>query len=490
MCTPCAAPPSGHGSATCDGTSCGVTCTGGYHACKGDCWPDTDDPKADVCVLQAVPGIFVSAAGNDANAGTMTAPVKTLAHAMDLAAAGPHRVYACATSGSYNENLQVSASRDGVSLFGGLDCTTAPSAWTYTGANSVVAPMAAGYALQVSGLTSGLTIEDFQFQVADVSTPGVSSVAVFVTGSQKVVFRRVAMAAGNVTVAGAAGASGGTVGDPSNHYGASLDGNAATAAIGAPAKTCTCPDSSSSYGGNGGDSSSGASQGKPIYGGGTVGNNGLSCNSAGAGGGDGFDAPANASDMPSTTRGTLSASGWSPSVGAAGSNGKPGQGGGGGGDGKSNAGGGGGGACGGCGGVGGKPGSGGGSSIALLAYQSGVSLFSCTLNAKNAGTGGSGGAGEAGQAGGGLGNGASQGCPGGNGGNGAGGNGGQGGPGGLSLGIGYSGTAPIVDATTTVNVGQAGGGGQGGNGGSGVGPAGVAGAKGQDGVAQTAPMPL
>ena len=87
------------------------------------------------------------------------------------------------------------------------------------------------------------------------------------------------------------------------------------------------------------------------------------------------------------------------------------------------------------------------------------------------------------------------GSQGGRGGAGAGGNGGQGGAGGLSIGIGYSGTAPIVDASTATTVGSLGLGGAGGAAGGGAalmrGPnPGAAGAKGPDGVMQTTPLAL
>jgi hypothetical protein len=160
-------------------------------------------------------------------------------------------------------------------------------------------------------------------------------------------------------------------------------------------------------------------------------------------GANGADAPAAATDPPSTGLGACSMNGWMPGVGVAGADGRPGQGGGGGGNGKLSTGSGGGGAGGGRGGAGGQPGSGGGASIALLSYQSHLALDHCVLTAKAAGNGGAGGSGEAGQAGGGGGSGfppgnlAASGCAGGAGGAGAGGNGAQGGPGGVSLGIEY-----------------------------------------------------
>jgi hypothetical protein len=439
-------------------------------------------------------GVFVSPNGNDSNsAAAMAMPVKTLGHAIDLAVAAHKRVYACGSAGSYPESVVVGGARDGVSVYGGLDCTTAPASWTYAvGSPALVTPAAPGYALQVTGLSKGVTFEDFAFQARDAAGAGASSIGVWVASSQNVSFRRVSMAAGNAGAAGSAGASG------SNHDTQPLDGKSATDASGAANKTCTCPDGSSSTGGQGGGATQTPSSGQPNYGGGVGGANGMACSSAGAAGGDGSDAPAGTADTPSASHGILSAAGWSPAGGVAGSNGKPGQGGGGGGNGRLSAGGGGGGACGGCGGGGAAPGAGGGSSVALLSYQSSVALVGCTLTAKNATDGGKGGDGEQGQGpgGGGLGFGIApgNGCSGGAGGAGAGGNGAQGGAGGMSLGIGYTGMAPSVDGATMITVGSRGNGGGAGlpgpAAGSLFGRPGAAGVKGPDGVAQAAPLAL
>lgn len=493
-CTACPIPEAGTGMATCSNGTCGVSCGGGYVGCNGACLPASDGPSTDPCIINETYGIFVSPAGSDFNAGTQLSPVQTIGHAMDLAKTAGKRVFACGSAGSYGEILTVAPSRDGVSAYGGLDCTTSASQWTYSAADKATLAPAANSALLVSGLTTGVTFEDFGFVSADTSAPGASSIAVFVSSAQNVAFHRVAMTAGNATAGGAAGASGGTGGDPSNHYGGVLDGVTATTTGGAASETCTCPDgTTSSTGGQGGGEvpAQTPGAGTPAYGGGTAGTNGIACGAGGASGGDGNDAPLGTPDAPSNAHGVLGSNAWTAAAGAPASNGKPGQGGGGGGDGDKGTGGGGGGACGGCGGAGGKPGSGGGSSIALVSYQSSVTLVGCALTSKNAAPGGSGGSGEIGQAGGNGGIRFVSACSGGGGGAGAGGNGAQGGAGGLSLGIGYSGNAPSADVTTTIMFGQKGSGGAGGApgpaAGTGVGQtgaAGAAGAAGVDGVAQ------
>lgn len=405
-------------------------------------------PSQDPCVITETYGVFVATGGNDTTGhGTKAAPYATIGKGIDAAVPAGKRVYVCA--GTYAEALKLDTARDGASVFGGLDCTS----WSYSASNAVVVtPAQPGYALELDGLTVGATFEDLEFDAQDApsGTPGASSIAAFVSGSQNVTLQRVKLVAGAVIAAGASGASGGSAGNASNHFdGGAPNGASATASAAGGATVCPCPDGTSSTGGQGGSAAQTPGGGSPSYGVvgyGGPGTNGTSCGAGGTAQ-DGDNAPVAAADTASTAYGTQSDAGWTPATGTAGSNGKPGQGGGGGGDGPSSNGFGGGGACGGCGGSGGKPGLGGGSSIALLSIQSNITFVSCALTAKAAGAGGAGGNGETGQAGGTGGNRATSACLGGAGGNSGGGNGGQGGPGGLALGIGFSGAAPTIDGT-------------------------------------------
>ncbi len=426
----------------------------------------TKPPHDDPCVIDEQFGVFVSPVGADGNPGTRARPLYTLGQAMDAArASGKERVYACA--GTFAEQLNIGASRDGVAVYGGLDCTS----WNYGSQNLVkVVPTQPGYALDLEGLVEGATFEDLVFvaQSANGATAGESSIAVFVSGSQNIAFHRVSISAGNAAD-GAPGASGGPTLDGgaattgTNWLGsppyAELNGNDAIGAVAASQKTCTCPDGTGSIGGRGGGSSDGGAQipgaGLPVYdsdgGAGLVGRNSTSCGGGGAPIQQGLDAPSTMNAAPAHSWGFVVATGWTAAASVPGVNGLPGQGGAGGGDGPGGVGGGGSGACGGCGGAGGRPGGAGGSSIALLSYQSTVDLVGCALAARNAGAGGAGGDGEPGQPGGlGAGNGAQSGCQGGLGGSGAGGNGGQGGAGGLALGIGYTAPPPTFDGAPVV----------------------------------------
>jgi len=421
----------------------------------------TKSPHDDPCVIGEPLGVFVSPVGADGNPGTRALPLHTLAQAMDVArASGKHRVYACA--GAFAELLVVGASRDGMAVYGGLDCAR----WSYGSQSRVtVAPTRPGYALDIEGLVQGVTFEDIDFVAQDASgtNPGESSIAAFVSGSQNVAFHRVSITAG-LASDGAPGASGGPTPDGGNTGGSTnwlgippyneLNGNDATGAVGAPQKTCKCPDGTTSVGGSGGGSSDGGAEadgaGAPVYepdaGADLVGRNGASCGAGGVPPQNGFDGPNAMSGAPGQSLGSVVATGWTPAASVPGLNGMPGQGGGGGGNGPGGVGGGGGGACGGCGGAGGKPGGPGGSSIALLSYQSTIDLVACTLVAGHSGAGGAGGDGQSGQPGSLFaGNGGHSGCQGAAGGSGAGGNGGQGGAGGVSVGIGYAGSPPTFD---------------------------------------------
>ena len=191
----CPPPPSGNGSATCTAPmTCGLTCSSGHHLCAGDCLPDTDVPSntGDPCVVSDAFGVFVSTGGSDSNAGTMASPVATVGKAMDLAKAAGKRVYACGSAQLHEENLVVGATRDGVAVYGGLDCSAAQ--WKYDATKvAVVAPTTAGYALQMTGLTAGVTFEDFAFTAKMRPCLRASSIAVFAANSSNVVLRRCAV---------------------------------------------------------------------------------------------------------------------------------------------------------------------------------------------------------------------------------------------------------------------------------------------------------
>ncbi len=437
----------------------------------------TCDPSKDPSCVSDGSGIFVNGAhGNDTNAGTKEAPVKTIGAALAKASSSKNAIYVCADS--YAEHVKITSA---VNLYGGFACAD----WSYAATNKPkIAPSEAGYALDVENVSSAIAITDLEFDSIDAVKPGDSSIAIFVASSTNVTLHRVTATAGN----GVAGA------DPiaiDADAGTAPMGNSATDDNGAAPCTNACG-SVTSTGGKGGDGATtlggvtnGADGGPSIpenptgmpvpYNG--VGGSG-SCATPAHHGADAVGADGGSSG---STGGQLTATGWLPNAGRGGASGGVAQGGGGGGGGLSatNVGGGGGGGCGGCGGAGGAAGNSGGSSFAILVFQSTLTIDTCTLTAGNGGDGKAGGNGQSGQTGGFPGNPAQAGigCTGGTGGNGGAGAGGGGGAGGNAIAVGYVGTKPTTTSVTYAE-GTAGAPGAGGSGGaSNNGLAGAAGTK-------------
>lgn len=418
------------------------------------------------CVDDSV-GIFVAPAGDDFSEGTRAKPVRTIMKALELASASSRpRVYVC--EGTFDERVSIARP---ISINGGLSCSWQVKA----SARPRLAPMT-GVPLTIARANGVVVIEDLEIVGgADPAASGASAVAVFVSESKSVTFRRTTIVAG----AGVAGAKGATA---SNYSGAiAAKGKNALAGAGGPEQTCACADGvSSSKGGRGGTAvgpspSPGAAT--PAVGGINSGGSSYESCIVGSAGADGT---AGTKGAGASTPGTVTSAGWGAGPrGASGGNGNPGQGGGGGGCIELVTAGGAGGGCGGCGGRGGEGGLAGGSSFALVSFESAVSVIDCSLTSGAAGKGGEGGDGQDGQVGGESGLGA---CVGGSGGFGAGGSGGGGGAGGHSIVVYYRGPQPRLEGTT-LTPGPHGSAGAGGVGGASGGNAGVNGDQGSDGVA-------
>jgi hypothetical protein len=118
-------------------------------------------------------GVFVSSSmGHDSDGGTKAKPVKTLAHAIELAATNGSRVYACGEE--FDEAITLPA---GTSLYGALDCA---HGWTYAAAapTQVLAP-ADQIALTLAPGAATSTLSDVSITAADAMAAGGSSIAVF-----------------------------------------------------------------------------------------------------------------------------------------------------------------------------------------------------------------------------------------------------------------------------------------------------------------------
>ena len=394
------------------------------------------DSNCDGIDGNAARAVFVSPSGNDASAGTMAAPLRTLAAAVALADADDRDVYAAA--GTYAEELRV-ASR--VSVYGGYTPSwrrSASAATRILGGFTNAGDSEGAVALNVSAAT---TLQLLTLQAPATYATGAGSYGLRAVHSSGLRLERLSVTAagGAQGATGAAGAPGlaggdgaapgppgfarggtspiGHVGGQGGYGGEQYSGNG-----GQPGWSLT-PDGLGLRGGRGGMGGAGGS-GHTTGDSGETGDFGRYVDGGGHGAARG-DA-------------TFGSGLWHGYAGAPGSPGSDGHGGGGGGGGGADdcftcgdvggfGGGGGGGGQGGRGGQGGGPG--GGSFGLFLTDSSDARVRDCTITAANGGAGGAGGAGGQGGAGGAGGAGdeatGSDGSPGG-----AGGHGGAGGPGG------------------------------------------------------------
>lgn len=416
--------------------------------------------------------VFVSdQTGNDAYAGTKSAPLKSLTMAMAKAHATSKDIYIAA--GTYTIYAPL-IMFDGISIYGGFSATT----WNRSTFNKVIinGPSTVMY---FKGNVKNATVQAVEIVAADATGAGNSSHAVFIDSCSGTILllqnsiKAGRGANGNNGAPGTGGAAGGNGGDGSN---GSCDANAP--GIGGVAGFSSC--APGGKGGNGGYSTQNGfvgavnSAGNPGGSGGASGDPGLRGNNglSGANGSLGVSAASNSLLNEINKDGIKASKGLD---GTDGSNGVSGSGGGGGGgqhcflctDGSGNGGGGGGGA--GCKGLGGKGGSGGGASVAVFVRDSRVYLENNKIQSSQAGNGGMGGNGGAGGSGGvgGLGGSVCTGEVGGGGNGGRGGNGGDGGAGsggngGSSIGIVSVGTADVSEYSNAFTIGNAGNGGTGG----------------------------
>jgi hypothetical protein len=465
-----------------EGTDHRITSSGGTGGTGGTdpgCVPSgTTEIVDDSC------GVFVSASnGNDANGeGTKEKPFATLEKALTKGST----IYACADDKPFDEAL---ALKGGVTLFGGLDCTS----WSYTAGTKTSWTAPAGEVAATVKLDAMLHVEDFTIEAKDAPVlmpdehaTGRSSIAIVAEAKSALELNRCDVIAGNggdgaagkpPMDTGMPGVKGDNGADGCDQDTSELPGNGGV-------RMCDAADVGGGQGGLGNTNMSGGagSPGQPFgdMGKGGVGQTASVCES-GSEGAVGMSGPAG-KGAASDGLGSLTATGFIGVSGDDGTPGTPGQGGGGGGGAKLCANGkagpsGGGGGSGGCAGVGGKGGYGGGASIGIVSIGAKLSFAETKITTKN---GGKGGAGADGQPGGGGGIGGMPGagdmqgkaCAGGKGGDGGAGGKGGGGRGGHSIAIAHRSAAPEITGAT-LKIGTAGDGGDG-DGDVGKGAAGVA----------------
>ena len=441
--------------------------------------PDDDfqDTNCDGIDGDVSAAVFVAPSGSDTAGGSMTAPVQTVKHAVELALAAGKSVYVC--DGQYEEAVELATA--GVSLYGGYDCTRG---WQRERDRATFAPRS-GVPFTARNVTAPLVVDRLAFRAPDALGSGGSSVAASIVSAKDVRFRNVLFAAGNATD----GASGAVLDDSStaNFWPTNFAANAVPLAdatmcakarggtplmggadcgkvsLGATGPSVSCADGTEVQGGPGGNGDNWALAAPQTPGEDGLPSSGVSRN--GSIGADGDPGEAAASGFGDLNDGTYVGSndGKNGGLGRAGQSGRGGDGGY---TGTSSStdnivhfapgGGGGQGGYGGCGGKGGNRGRAGGASLGLIVVASAVSIEHSTIQTGRGGNGGGGSDGTSGLPGGHGGLGVKSpnlvdqynGQDGGNGG--AGGRGGPGGPGGggPSMGIVWTGTAPVTNAIT------------------------------------------
>ena len=422
--------------------------------------PDCPEDPADGPVPSAC-GIWVSASmGFDDNKGSRAAPVRTLTRAIELAAEGPRRVYAC--NETWFDELLVPGH---VSLHGGFDCQ---NDWTFTGTEgkrAMVTPLSPIGMTWVAGESADSTfITDFYVEANNTDEPGGSSIGVFIRDDVPLVIRRCEIVAGNGAdgVDGEPGDSDGNSAEWGSNGEAGADACSAPVSKGGAAVEHVCA-TGTSKGGAGGDgglmvASDGAAgePNEPPYSKPGLGEQSAPACTDGTFGYSGTNGESGIGGQ--IAAGQITAAGYVPHGGEDGKPGKIGAGGGGGGAtfgsaavcGAASPGGAGGGSggSGGCGGKPGRGGQGGGSSFGVMVHVSDavigqVSVEHTHLVTANGGNGGNGGAPQFGGSGGKGGTGGmaagsiKPGCKGGNGGSGGRGGYGGGGAGGHTVCVAY-----------------------------------------------------
>jgi len=467
----------------------------GVDGCEYACTPTGVDLPDDAFVDANCDGIdgdasaaiFVSPSGNNANPGTRTQPVLSIATALSLAGlAGKSQVYV--DQGLYLGTVQLV---NGISLYGGYSSS---GGWSRSAANvsEIRGTTPSGSALRgVVGdtITSATTLDRLKITTSNAVGVGVSTYALHCTSCPAIVVKNCTLTAGNAS-SGSAGSAGTTGASGTGGLGGlngACDSNVTASGGGGGTSTC------SRTGGSGGSGSYGALNGAAGSSGvgPTGGGSGGSFGDPGAAGQTGVNGAAGGagSNGPGGSGGSIVAGYWVGSDGVSGINGNPGNGGGGGGGGggqsctfctKGTGNGGGGGGAGGCGGIAGTGGTAGGGSFgAFFRNTTGFTILNSAIQSGSGGAGGSGAAGGVGGNGGAGGAGATLCSPSEVG---RGGNGGTGGGGGAS-GASGGGAGGISWAVYRVaSVGTIAGGslsaGPGGNGGPSPGNPGVAGASG------------
>jgi hypothetical protein len=351
-----------------------------------------EDPQA---------ALFVSTGGDDAAAGTPSAPLRTVQAAILRAQTAGNQADVYVAQGNYPEALTLAP---GVSVYGGYG-----AAWLRDPAAHVTTVGAGTLAVQGTGV-SDLALDGLTIRSANAGATGESSYAVFLRNVTAVTLRRTALLPGS-GAAGAAGANG--IGGQSGNPGQGGFPGSCDAGHGNGGAGGSSPIAGGAGGRGGLEGANPGVAGFPGSGpapgqGGSGGSGGITGSPGNPGGNGGNGAPGT-NGPAGGPLGTFSTTAYQPASGGDGATGTVGSGGGGGGGGGGQGGfwvndgggnGGGGGGAGGSGGSGGTRGGGAGGSFGLVALTSQVALIDVQITTSNGGAGGAAGGGGAGGTGG------------------------------------------------------------------------------------------
>jgi len=150
--------------------------------------PEPPAPPAKAEEVTEAFGIFVAKSGSAESAGTREAPLASIGDAIVKAKAAKKRVFVC--EGTYEENLEL---ENGVSIVGGLDCST-PS-WKLTEKRSVLkSPVSP--AIHAVNVTSPTRVDQFDVEAPDATEASGSSIGVLAVDSNALTFAKGSIKAG------------------------------------------------------------------------------------------------------------------------------------------------------------------------------------------------------------------------------------------------------------------------------------------------------
>jgi hypothetical protein len=442
--------------------------------------PDGDPVPVADCNGLPCAAVYVAPGGDDANAGTKDAPLRSIAGAISRASKQSPRPAVFVQTGTFVETIEMQAA---VSIYGGFGAT-----WARDGGATEISGGLVG--IRFENINAPTRLDRITVRGADATVAGAGAVGVLVVSSSNVELVDCIVKAG-AGKSGAAATADGVVGANGE---AGLIGAAGCENSAGACNTCTKPlpgaggtSTCGRTGGAGGDpglSTASGTAGATGAGGTLGGPKGLGSAEGGIGvttngtvGADGTDGPPGPNGPAGAAFGSFQASTYIASNGGDGTVGTPGNGGGGGGGGSggtnlcdSYGSSGGGGGAGGCAGGRGAGGGGGGASFGVLAFESKITIRGATITAGPAGAGANGGAGAAGGDPGGPGPGGpyggpndqddgGKGAPGGKGGHGGRGGDGGGGGGGPSIALVCVGATNVTLAQSTLVPGVSGAGG-------------------------------